>query len=322
MTALDSHKSYRPLTTLMFRTEWILSGGRHDARLAHGVNVALHGVVSACVYLLSRFLFPPPVLSAGGSMLCALVAGLVFGVHPVHTESVVGVVSRADLLCTLFFIGGLVVYLRATGWQAGDGEQGNSSMSASATTSPPSVASEPTSSLSPTPAARSGPKPAVTTTTTTAAAAAVSATPSRSLCGLAVLFVLMFVLSTLSKELGVGLVAVCGAWEVVRRPLSVRRVCSRAAMLACVFVPYILLRMYLSKEEGTPFLSSFASSTLEKSGLMRRAENPFAFLSGLPRVLSINFLQAMDVLWHCVRVVSLSASGECRRVFVDVYCCR
>ena len=109
------------------------------------------------------------------------------------------------------------------------------------------------------------------------------------------------------------------------RPFDLRVLMRRGVCLAALFFPYILLRMFLSHVPGTPFLSSFQSSTLEKSGLMRRAENPFAFISGLPRVLSINFLQVAG--WHsifrsdrlcvyvCVRV------SKCMSLFVDVCLC-
>jgi hypothetical protein len=100
----------------------------------------------------------------------------------------------------------------------------------------------------------------------------------------------MFYTSTLCKELGVGLVAVVAAWELLRRPLQPQRLVQRWLFLAAVAAPYFLLRMYLSREEGQPLLS-LTSSTLETSGLMRRAENPFAFLTGTTRVLSLNFLQ-------------------------------
>ena len=40
----------------------------------------------------------------------ALEAGLLFAVHPVHCEAVAGLVGRADVVCTLFFLLGLDAY--------------------------------------------------------------------------------------------------------------------------------------------------------------------------------------------------------------------
>jgi protein O-mannosyl-transferase len=93
-----SHKSYRPLTILSFRLDWLLGGHTHDATLFHTVNVVLHCAVCAATTLLSLSLFPREPWTA-------TFGGLLFAVHPVHVEAVVGLVSRADLLCTLCFVG-------------------------------------------------------------------------------------------------------------------------------------------------------------------------------------------------------------------------
>ncbi len=68
----------------------------------------------------------------------------------------------------------------------------------------------------------------------------------------------------------------------------------RCAILFVIAAPYVIARTVMSKAEGDASFS-LASSTLATSGLMRRAENPFAFLTGLSAVLSINFLQVLRV---------------------------
>ena len=60
--------------------------------------------------------------------------------------------------------------------------------------------------------------------------------------------------------------------------------------LVSFLVCYLWLRAYLATPAGEPF--SFARGTLSGSQLLRRAENPFAFLQGLSKVLSLNYLQA------------------------------
>ena len=45
----------------------------------------------------------------------ALLAGLLFAVHPVHTEAVAGVVGRADVLSCILFLACLLVH-QAGGW--------------------------------------------------------------------------------------------------------------------------------------------------------------------------------------------------------------
>lgn len=48
-----------------------------------------------------------------GSRQCALLAGVLFATHPIHTEAVAGIVGRADLLCALFVFCALLAYIRA-----------------------------------------------------------------------------------------------------------------------------------------------------------------------------------------------------------------
>lgn len=55
---------------------------------------------------LSASLDPLPILIAGG------VTGFLFGLHPVHVESVAWVSERKDLLCALFFLLSVVKYMR------------------------------------------------------------------------------------------------------------------------------------------------------------------------------------------------------------------
>jgi tetratricopeptide (TPR) repeat protein len=43
--------------------------------------------------------------------LTSLVVSLLFGIHPLHVESVAWISERKDLLCTFFFLGSLIIYL-------------------------------------------------------------------------------------------------------------------------------------------------------------------------------------------------------------------
>lgn len=47
----------------------------------------------------------------GETLIAAGVAGLLFGLHPLHVESVVWVSERKDLLCTLFYLLSVIAYL-------------------------------------------------------------------------------------------------------------------------------------------------------------------------------------------------------------------
>ena len=100
LVAFDSHKSYRPLTILTFRAHTFFSNPPEPASF-HAVNVALHAAVTYCVTLLASTLWPPPLLRRQLPLQPALLAGLLFAVHPVHVEAVTGTVGRAELLCAL-----------------------------------------------------------------------------------------------------------------------------------------------------------------------------------------------------------------------------
>ena len=76
-----SHKSYRPLTVVTFRLNYLL----HELQPMgyHLVNVLLHGAVCYLYVQLCGVVF--------SAVWPALIAGLLFAVHPIHTEAVSGV---------------------------------------------------------------------------------------------------------------------------------------------------------------------------------------------------------------------------------------
>ena len=92
--ASGSDKSlYRPVTILSYAMERAVTGSP-SAPVSHGINLFLH--ILAAIMLAAaadRFGFSP---AAG------MVAALLFAVHPLHTESVAGVVGRAEILSALF----------------------------------------------------------------------------------------------------------------------------------------------------------------------------------------------------------------------------
>jgi len=91
-----SHKSYRPLCVLTFRLNYLISGLQPFSY--HLTNVVFHAGVTALYVLTVRKAVvgcPPEVV---------LLSGLLFAVHPVHSEAVAGVVGRADVLACFFFL--------------------------------------------------------------------------------------------------------------------------------------------------------------------------------------------------------------------------
>jgi Tfp pilus assembly protein PilF len=63
-----------------------------------------------------------------GVLIAAATTGLLFGLHPLHVESVAWVSERKDLLCALFFLLSVMMYVRYAGSQESEdsaGDKGN-----------------------------------------------------------------------------------------------------------------------------------------------------------------------------------------------------
>ncbi|XP_051260601.1 protein O-mannosyl-transferase TMTC4 isoform X2 [Dicentrarchus labrax] len=117
LSSNSSHKSYRPLTVLTFRLNYLLAGGLHPVGF-HVLNIILHAVISALMIDVFAILIGGLAYDEKGGMLnhapkTSLLAALFFAAHPVHTESVAGIVGRADLLCALFFQLSFLTYCKA-----------------------------------------------------------------------------------------------------------------------------------------------------------------------------------------------------------------
>uniref|UniRef100_A0A3Q1HP61 dolichyl-phosphate-mannose--protein mannosyltransferase n=1 Tax=Anabas testudineus TaxID=64144 RepID=A0A3Q1HP61_ANATE len=117
LSSNSSHKSYRPLTVLTFRLNYLLAGGLHPVGF-HVLNIILHAVISALMIDVFAILIGGLAYDEKGMILnhapkTSLLAALLFAAHPVHTESVAGIVGRADLLCALFFQLSFLTYCKA-----------------------------------------------------------------------------------------------------------------------------------------------------------------------------------------------------------------
>ena len=96
---------YRPLTVLTFLLDAL--GGISPFRF-HLTNVLLHVCCSLLAWLLCR--------RAGLSRFAAGFAGLLFAVHPVHSEVAAGVTfGRSDLLAGGFLLAGMLLYMQSSG---------------------------------------------------------------------------------------------------------------------------------------------------------------------------------------------------------------
>ncbi len=94
---------YRPILLVSFIIDYQLWHLQPAAY--HLVNVLLHALTAALLYLLMETLTSRPFL--------ALAVGLLFALHPLQTESVGWVAGRNDLLMGLFIMSMMLFYLHA-----------------------------------------------------------------------------------------------------------------------------------------------------------------------------------------------------------------
>jgi tetratricopeptide (TPR) repeat protein len=93
--------AYVPLTALSFAIEFHFFG--LDPRVFHVTNLILHLINCLLVFFL--------VFRLGGGRAAAFITALLFGVHPLHVESVAWITERKDLLYGLFFLTAGLAYL-------------------------------------------------------------------------------------------------------------------------------------------------------------------------------------------------------------------
>jgi protein O-mannosyl-transferase len=98
---------YRPLPVATYA----LDAPLHSIAWFHFVNLVWHAGASVAVALLARRL---------ADARAALIAGLLFAVHPVHVEAVANVVGRAEIMAALFVVLGVYAALvhRSVAWSA------------------------------------------------------------------------------------------------------------------------------------------------------------------------------------------------------------
>ena len=99
---IAGRRSYRPLRTASYAIDYFLFGPNPAGFRA--VNIAIHVLNGSLVF----FLFRALLLQARP----ALLAAILFAVHPIQTESVAYIAGRRDLLFTFFYLAGFASYVR------------------------------------------------------------------------------------------------------------------------------------------------------------------------------------------------------------------
>jgi len=98
---------YRPVTILSFAANHAVGGLRPFGYRA--VNLLLHALAAALVWLLGRRF----VGDASAPVDPALLAGLLFALHPIHTEALGLVVGRSEVLAAAGTLGAVLLFLAA-----------------------------------------------------------------------------------------------------------------------------------------------------------------------------------------------------------------
>jgi len=100
---------YRPLVSSSYAFQWWIHGDR--PWVFHAINLLLHAANCALVVTLARRVLARSTSPVATDSPVPLLAGLLFAVHPVHTEAVVNIVGRAELMCALGALGAVVLLL-------------------------------------------------------------------------------------------------------------------------------------------------------------------------------------------------------------------
>jgi protein O-mannosyl-transferase len=94
---------YIPFTFFSYQINYAISGV--DPFVYHLTNALLHSINALLVIGISYYL-------SGKNKVAAIAAGLLFAVHPLHTEAVSWISARKDVLSTMFFLLSYYVFLR------------------------------------------------------------------------------------------------------------------------------------------------------------------------------------------------------------------
>lgn len=90
-----SHKSYRPITSTLFRILWKIRGGRDRPLIFHLVLILANALVASLVVT---------VVLADCDPLQKVIVAILYTVHPIKTEAVAGIVGMAEVLAGLFVL--------------------------------------------------------------------------------------------------------------------------------------------------------------------------------------------------------------------------
>lgn len=108
--------NYHPLTMLSLAMDYSIANSKgkktkdnlypgYNAKTYHTTNLILHLLNSLLVFLFIYFLNYRKILPA-------IIVAVLFGIHPMHVESVAWISERKDVLYTFFFLSALILYVK------------------------------------------------------------------------------------------------------------------------------------------------------------------------------------------------------------------
>src|SRR5258708_4472262 len=101
----------RALLKASYVLNWTIDPGPFGFHL---LNIALHALNALLLYFIGKRLIPDNVRNY--SVSPALLAALLFALHPMQTEAVTYISGRSSSLMATFYLGAILVYLRGAHW--------------------------------------------------------------------------------------------------------------------------------------------------------------------------------------------------------------
>jgi tetratricopeptide (TPR) repeat protein len=101
-------RRYRPFAAMTYVLNYVITGPQPLGY--HLTNLLFHTAASAVLYLIA--------LRLGWSARSAILAAVLFVIHPLHTEAVAWIVGRPELMMALFVLGSLWAELQGHRWTA------------------------------------------------------------------------------------------------------------------------------------------------------------------------------------------------------------
>ncbi|MFH1156303.1 MAG: hypothetical protein V1793_21055, partial [Pseudomonadota bacterium] len=108
------HQVYRPLVNLSFALNWFFH--KDNVRGYHAVSIFIHILTTVALYFSILYLFKTPALehvSQDTAFFSAFFTAVLWAVHPINTQAVNYLVQRMALMSALFYLSGIMFYLKA-----------------------------------------------------------------------------------------------------------------------------------------------------------------------------------------------------------------